>query len=133
MTSNMLQKLNLCLLLAAVSLVACTGAPGGEAPRGAGDASAAEGRSLIGRWRDMRPMVESTIEIARVDGALVLEQTFVLDGSTLRHDLVESGAEQGRRFDAAGEEAGGAYWVVTPGGQLQIYDQLGLVATAQPD
>jgi hypothetical protein len=51
----------------------------------------------------------------------------------LRVDLVEAGAEQGRRFDAVGNGAGGTHWVITPDGDLQIRDRLGLVATAPPE
>jgi hypothetical protein len=102
------------------------GAPGLAAP------AAEAGRTTIGRWRDARPVVESTIEIARVGGRLTLEQRFTLDGSVFRVDLVEAGAPQGRRFDATGDAAG-AYWVLTPEGALEVYDALGLVATTQPE
>ena len=123
---------------ALVLLVAGCGAGPSGGSEGSPTSSAASApapieRSVIGRWRDTRPMVSGTIEIARVNDRLVLEQTFELDGSVLRVDLREAGAAQGRRFDSLDGRAAGTHWVITPAGTLELYDSLGLMATLPPE
>ncbi len=86
---------------------------------------------IIGRWLDKRPFVSGPIEISRVDGNVILEQTFTQNGSVLRHELKESRSPLGRRLDPTTDIAGaGDHWVIDANGNLQIRDSEGLIATA---
>jgi hypothetical protein len=95
-----------------------------EAPR----APAAQG-GTVGRWRDARPYVGGEIVLIRDDGKFRVERKFG-DGSSLTQEVGERPGSGGRRFNVRGGSYG-EYYLLTSGGDLQIWDSEGLITTAR--
>lgn len=84
----------------------------------------------IGVWVDERPYVGSTRTLYRDGGQTKLKISFK-DGSGTTTTLVESADSRGRKFvDKAGNDFG-EYYILSPKGELSVYDNEGLIARMQ--
>jgi hypothetical protein len=87
------------------------------------------GRDIVGVWADDRPF-QSSVTIFREGGRTFVQPRFA-DGSGSPIEVRESRTSRGTRFQAPGGGAGDHY-LLTPGGDLEIRDNEGLIATARP-
>jgi hypothetical protein len=88
-------------------------------------------REIIGSWLDESPFAGKRITIFRKDGKLLMENTYK-DGSSGTKELVARKSPLGhQRFDKVGDSTAGDHWILDSGGNLQLRDNEGLIATAK--
>lgn len=88
------------------------------------------GRETVGTWRSNQPYQAARISIYREDETLLMEMSFA-DGSSMKREVTESQISNGTRYDWEGSY--GEYYVVTPSGALELWDETdGLFTTYQP-
>ena len=87
-------------------------------------------REVIGNWLDETPFIGGRITIFEQDGKLFIEQRFK-DGSHMKEEIVERRSPSGRRFEDKEENSYGEFYLIDYQGNLQLWDQEGLIATAK--
>ncbi len=84
---------------------------------------------MLGRWLDERPYAGALIAIFREDGMLFAER-ITGDGRKTRTALNELEFDAGRRFDLTNDSNSSEYYVLTQAGDLEIHDEVGIIAVA---
>lgn len=88
-------------------------------------------RDVLGRWLDNRPAIGAVMTIRKHGTSFKLHRKFK-DGSTMTEGLTERGSSDGRRFDIKTASGIPEYLIITPQNRLQVFDDEGLIFTAQP-
>lgn len=88
-------------------------------------------REVIGTWLDESPYMGNRIIIYRKDGKLFLERKFG-NGSSYEMELVQKPLTRGKRFEEKEGNKFGEYYLVDHQGNLQMWDQEGLITTLRP-
>ena len=87
-------------------------------------------REVIGTWLDESPVIGSKITIYRQNGKLYMEQIFG-DGSSSKEEMTKKASSRGQRFEEKTSSSSGDYYLINTRGDLEMRDQIGLVATAR--
>ena len=87
-------------------------------------------REVVGTWLDESPVVGSKITIYRQNGKLYMEQIFG-DGSSSKKEMTKKASSRGQRFEEKSSSSSGDYYLINTRGDLEMRDQVGLVATAK--
>ena len=89
-------------------------------------------REVVGIWFDERPYVGAKITIYKKESKLFID-TVYKDGSGSTEQLKESNVGQSRRLEKLEKSSFGEYWMLTNGGELEIYDNDGLILRYRRD
>lgn len=87
-------------------------------------------REVIGSWLDESPFVGSRITIFRQNGKLFIENTYK-DGSSGKKEIVEKLSGKDRTFREKERNSFGEFYLIDSQGNLQLWDQEGLISTAK--
>lgn len=88
-------------------------------------------REIIGSWIDDRMHFGHRVTIFRQDGKLFMENTFN-DGSSGKKEIVAKPSASGKKFVENKEEnRSGEFYLIDSRGDLQLWDQDGLISTAR--
>ncbi|MBT3278224.1 MAG: hypothetical protein HN909_03600 [Phycisphaerales bacterium] len=85
-------------------------------------------RTVIGRWIDESPYVSGRITMYSKEAKFFIETKFK-DGSVLQRELVETKSVKGRRFEKEEGSAVGDFYLLDSEGNLQMWDNTGLIVT----
>lgn len=80
----------------------------------------------VGVWLDDRPYVGATVVMFEEGGEVKLKTTYK-DGSGSTVTLVETKSAQGRKLANQSGSDYGEYYVLSPSGELSLYDNEGLI------
>ena len=84
---------------------------------------------VVGHWFDASPGIENRISIFRSGDQVKMEKTW-RDGSVSEFEATESSGVAGRTFRIVKPQGIRDYYVITGDGDLQIWDNDGLIVTA---
>jgi len=87
-------------------------------------------REVIGRWLDESPFIGSRVTIFRQDGKLFMENTYK-DGSSGKKEIVEKLSGKNRTFRKKEGSSVGEFYLIDNQGNLQLWDQEGIIWTAK--
>lgn len=87
-------------------------------------------RKVIGIWLDESPVIGSKFILYRQNDKLYMERVFG-NGSSSNEEMVKKTSSSGQRFEEKTSSSSGDYYLINTRGDLEMRDQVGLVATAR--
>lgn len=85
-------------------------------------------QNIIGTWLDESVHMGHKITVFRTDKGLYIGRSFP-DGSSSKNELIEKSSSDGRRFEDKKGANFGEFYLLDPQGNLQVWDQDGLIST----
>ncbi|MCK4342810.1 MAG: ABC transporter permease [Phycisphaerae bacterium] len=87
-------------------------------------------REVIGSWLDERLHFGHRVTIFRQNGKVFMENKFP-DGSSGKKEIVEKPSGSARKFEKKAGSSVGEFYLIDKKGDLQLWDQDGLISTAR--
>lgn len=87
-------------------------------------------RDVIGTWFYEAPYISQTIVLFRKGSKIFMEVTYN-DGSSGIDEMIENKISKGTRYQEIGTGEGVDYFIINSEGNLEIWDDYGLVGTAK--